>query len=162
MQKKFIDGESGAKNYWWNKGDQRKRKRVSGKYWIICDHNTHVHLRTPPAIYQTFLFALCWNILTRAAFCLSLLNGDSFSMPFLLFFQLLFTDLRTQWFFLAQARKPTEELIKYVAMTNRYCSLFPYGSHSRGNFIVLSARFEQDRFRFLHESIFPSTIPSHI
>lgn len=92
-----------SKNYWWNKGDRTgQKKKVSEKYWFMGNHNTHDHLRMPTAMKQTFLFALCWNILTRAAFCLFFLFFcDSLSLsclPFSPFLRLLFTDLRTQWF----------------------------------------------------------------
>lgn len=94
--------------YWWNKGDRRGKEseKFIGKYWFICNHNIQRSLRTPTAIMQTFLFALCWNILTRAAFCLFFFlffffcsSRSSFAaMPS----RILFTDLRTQWFFPAK------------------------------------------------------------
>lgn len=72
---KFIDGESEQKLL------MKKRRRDGKKYQFIC--------KRPPAAQRTFLFALCWNNLTRC-----FLSFLRVSLVALSLFLRLFTDLR--------------------------------------------------------------------
>lgn len=108
----------------------------------------------PTAILQTFLFALCWNILTRAAFCLFC---DSLSMHFPPFLRLLFTDLRSQWLFHSENSAWGNNTLAYGSLGND--KILHWQTDIASYDMALSRKVycslsETARF---YESIFPST-----
>lgn len=171
-------------DYWWNKDEKTRAKNMFiGKYWFICNHNIHVRaelcvhrcpienaasnitnifIRTLKEYFNALPFVFS---LVLACFLIRLRHCS----PFM---RLLFTDLRTQWFFSIEnlSDDVAKQLIKYcndkkvIAIQffqcNRISSQQQRVHNSQESFFYYCSSLLAIDFSliFFYESIFLSTI----